>query len=62
MSDQNYIDIEDDENGGKVRFIYIILLNQDGVNADIKKAMKECEGVERIQQRVNNGVVSKYDI
>jgi hypothetical protein len=26
MSDQNYIDIEDDENGGKVRFIYIILL------------------------------------
>ena len=28
----------------------------------MKKAMKECEGVEKVKQRVNNGVVSIYDI
>jgi len=24
--------------------------------------VKDCEGVEQVQQRVNNGVVSQYDI
>jgi hypothetical protein len=28
----------------------------------MKKAMKECEGVEKVKQRVNKGVVSIYDI
>ena len=29
------------------------------MDIDLNKAMKECEGIEKIQERTNSGVVSK---
>ena len=35
-------------------FIFI----QGGMDIDINKAMKDCEGIEKVQERTNKGVVS----
>ena len=35
------------------------------MNIDLNKAMKDCEGIEKVQERTNTGVVSiniKYNI
>ena len=37
-----------------------ILFEQgEGMNIDLNKAMKDCEGIEKVQERTNAGVVSK---
>ena len=64
--DENYIEIEEDEEeGGKVIifinncYVYLLILFQDdGMNIDLNKAMKDCEGIEKVQERTNTGVVS----
>ena len=30
------------------------------MDIDINKAMKDCEGIEKVQERTNTGVVSYY--
>ena len=30
------------------------------MDIDINKAMKDCEGIEKVQERTNTGVVRKY--
>ena len=32
----------------------------NGMDIDINKAMKDCEGIEKVQERTNTGVVSYY--
>ena len=62
--DDNYIEIEDDEEEGgdkEVTFNLNIIINifiQEGMNIDLNKAMKDCEGIEKVQERTNTGVVS----
>ena len=66
MSDgeDNFIEIEEDEEGGDNKvckiniLILILLLLQEGMDIDINKAMKDCEGIEKVQERTNTGVVS----
>ena len=37
-----------------------ILFEQgEGMNIDLNKAMKDCEGIEKVQERTNAGVVRK---
>ena len=44
-------------------FTYLIFLIQDeGMNIDLNKAMKDCEGIEKVQERTNAGVVSFISI
>ena len=31
------------------------------MNIDLNKAMKDCEGIEKVQERAKKGVVSKYE-
>ena len=31
------------------------------MDIDLSKAMKDCEGVEKVQERTNKGVVSWYE-
>ena len=35
-----------------------LLSQDDGMNIDLNKAMKDCEGIEKVQERTNAGVVS----
>ena len=67
MSDEeNYIEIEDDEEGGDNNVHYYnlniilsyFLFIQEGMDIDINKAMKDCEGIEKVQERTNTGAVS----
>ena len=39
--------------------INILLIQGEGMNVDLNKAMKECEGIEKVQERTNAGVVSQ---
>ena len=66
MSDENdegnYINIEEDEdeeNEVKNNYNnkYIFLLQEEGIKTDINKQLKECEGIEKIEQRNDNGKV-----
>ena len=36
----------------------LFLFLQGGMEIDINKAMKDCEGIEKVQERTNTGVVS----
>ena len=65
LEDENYIDLEeefkeDEEN--KVNNIHIIILLQEGLQFDINKQIELCKNIERIQERVNTGVVSQFNI
>ena len=65
LEEENYIDLEeefkeDEEN--KVNNIHIIILLQEGLQFDINKQIELCENIERIQERVNTGVVSQFNI
>ena len=66
--ENNYIEIEDDEEeDGNQVCIYLynlifILLQEGGMNIDLNKAMKDCEGIEKVQERTNTGVVSLLSI
>ena len=66
MSDENdegnYINIEEDEdeeNEVKNNYNnkYIFLLQEEGIQTDINKQLKECEGIEKIEQRNDTGKV-----
>ena len=66
MSDEkdegNYINIEEDEdeeNEVKNNYNnkYIFLLQEEGIKTDINKQLKECEGIEKIEQRNDTGKV-----
>ena len=61
LEEENYIDLEeefkeDEEN--KVNNIHIIILLQEGLQFDINKQIELCKNIERIQERVNTGIVS----
>ena len=61
LEDENYIDLEeefkeDEEN--KVNNIHIIIILQEGLQFDINKQIELCKNIERIQERVNTGIVS----
>ena len=63
--EDNFIDIEDDEEDGenKVSILFkrnqiLLLLQGEGMDIDLSKAMKDCEGIEKVQERTNAGVVS----
>ena len=65
LEDENYIDLEeefkeDEEN--KVNNIHIIIILQEGLQFDINKQIELCKNIERIQERVNTGVVSQFNI
>ena len=65
LEEENYIDLEeefkeDEEN--KVNNIHIIILLQEGLQFDINKQIELCKNIERIQERVNTGVVSLFNI
>ena len=65
LEEENYIDLEeefkeDEEN--KVNNIHIIILLQEGLQFDINKQIELCKNIERIQERVNTGVVSQFNI
>ena len=66
MSDENdegnYINFEEDEdeeNEVKNNYNnkYIFLLQEEGIQTDINKQLKECEGIEKIEQRNDTGKV-----
>ena len=40
--------------------ILLFSLLQEGMDIDLSKAMKDCEGIEKVQERSNKGVVSKF--
>ena len=70
MSDEeggpNIIDIEEDEeeDENKVSLKHIInILQEEGMQIDLSKAMEECKGIEKIEARNDTGKVSKilYD-
>ena len=47
----------------KTRYVYIknlifFIIQGEGMNIDLNKAMKDCEGIEKVQERTNAGVVS----
>ena len=61
LEEENYIDLEeefkeDEEN--KVNNFYIIIILQEGLQFDINKQIELCKNIERIQERVNTGIVS----
>ena len=62
--EDNYIEIEDDEDEGENKVFQIFninslfLIQEGGMNIDLNKAMKDCEGIEKVQERTNAGVVS----
>ena len=65
LEEENYIDLEeefkeDEEN--KVNNINIIIILQEGLQFDINKQIELCKNIERIQERVNTGVVSQFNI
>ena len=65
LEEENYIDLEeefkeDEEN--KVKKINIIIILQEGLQFDINKQIELCKNIERIQERVNTGVVSQFNI
>ena len=65
LENENYIELEeefkeDEEN--KVNNIHIIILLQEGLQFDINKQIELCKNIERIQERVNTGVVSQFNI
>ena len=65
LEEENYIDLEeefkeDEEN--KVNNFYIIIILQEGLQFDINKQIELCKNIERIQERVNTGVVSLFNI
>ena len=39
--------------------INILFIQGEGMNIDLNKAMKDCEGIEKVQERTNAGVVSQ---
>ena len=66
MSDEkdegNYINIEEDEDeenevNNNYNNKYIFLLQEEGIKTDINKQLKECEGIEKIEQRNDTGKV-----
>ena len=63
--EDNFIDIEDDEEDGENKVSILLKRNQiflllqgEGMDIDLNKAMKDCEGIEKVQERTNAGVVS----
>ena len=63
--EDNFIDIEEDEEDGEnkvsnlsYRNQIFLLLQGEGMDIDLNKAMKDCEGIEKVQERTNAGVVS----
>ena len=65
LEDENYIDLEEEfkeAEENKVNNIHIIILLQEGLQFDINKQIELCENIERIQERVNTGVVSQFNI
>ena len=38
--------------------LIFLLIQDEGMNIDLNKAMKDCEGIEKVQERTNKGVVS----
>ena len=65
LEDENYVDFEeefkeDEEN--KVNNYHLIIILQEGLQFDINKQIELCKNIERIQARVNTGVVSLFNI
>ena len=61
--EDNYIEIEDDEEGddnqvSNYKLNKFFILQEGGMNIDLNQAMKACEGIEKVQERTNAGVVS----
>ena len=59
-NDNNLIDIEDDdeeEDKNQVNLIIYIKIQEGGMKIDLSQAMKDCEGIQKIEQRSDTGKV-----
>ena len=41
-----------------IKNLIFLKIQDEGMNIDLNKAMKDCEGIEKVQERTNAGVVS----
>ena len=65
FEDENYIDFEEEfkeDEEKPVNNYHIIIILQEGLQLDINKQLELCKNIERIQARVNTGVVSLFII
>ena len=65
FEDENYIDFEEEfkeDEEKPVNKYHIIIILQEGIQLDINKQIELCKNIERIQARVNTGVVSLFNI
>ena len=65
FEDENYIDFEEEfkeDEEKPVNNYHIIIILQEGLQLDINKQLELCKNIERIQARVNTGVVSLFNI
>ena len=65
FEDENYIDFEEEfkeDEEKPVNNYHIIIILQEGLQLDINKQIELCKNIERIQARVNTGVVSLFII
>ena len=65
FEDENYIDFEEEfkeDEEKPVNNYHIIIILQEGLQFDINKQIELCKNIERIQARVNTGVVSLFII
>ena len=65
FEDENYIDFEEEfkeDEEKPVNNYHIIIILQEGIQLDINKQIELCKNIERIQARVNTGVVSLFNI
>ena len=65
FEDENYIDFEEEfkeDEKKPVNNYHIIIISQEGLQFDINKQIELCKNIERIQARVNTGIVSLFNI
>ena len=65
LEDENYIDLEEEfkeDEEKPVNNYHIIIILQEGLQFDINKQIELCKNIERIQARVNTGIVSLFNI
>ena len=63
FEDENYIDFEEEfkeDEEKPVNNYHIIIILQEGLQFDINKQIELCKNIERIQARVNTGIVSLF--
>ena len=63
--DEVYIDLVEEfkeDEKEQVFYFHIITILQEGLQFDVNKQIELCKNIERIQERVNTGIVSLFNI